>query len=892
MVAQNNASAQARQDSILIQQSDSLLIADTLFVGKNDSLQRGISDSLLVNDTSLFRSKQFSNDKDTTLFEEPFGPSPNAVIARIDYKAEDSIRLDMKTQMVYMYKSSDISYEDINLKAEYVEIEFVSKTVFAEGVEDSTGKKIGRPVFSMGDNSFESESMKYNYESKKGLVKKVITEDAEGYLHGTTVKKMPDGVTNVLGGAYTTCDLEEHPHFQFKFKKAKMIPDNKIVTGPAYLVIEDVPTPLFIPFGMFPNKKGQRSGIVIPTWGESANRGFYFENGGYYWGINEYLDFKLVGDIYTLGSWAVKPSMNYRKRYKYNGSILGEWGNNIIGEEGESSYQQTKTFAFIWRHSQDPKARPNSKFTANVNIRSSEQNKYSSSTSDYLTNTFQSSINYSKSWAGKYFMNMTLKHQQNTQTRELNLSLPTLSFSVNRFYPFRAKKISGKLKWYENVSVNYNMVADNRINDYDSSIFKGDINAKLKNGMKHTVQLSSGSIKLLKYLVWTNSINYNERWYTQRHEKSWMNDTLDTPQGPEYGYVKTDTLLGFNTVRDFNFSTGLSTTLFGMFSYKKGPVNAIRHVIKPRVGFSIRPDFSTPEWGYYQYYTNARGEVEKYSLYDGFIYGTAPSGRSGAISFSISNNLEMKVRSKKDTITGTKKVVLIEDFTISTGYDIARDSLNWNKLTLSGRTTLFKKLKLNYTSSFDPYVLDSSGRRLNIFEWDVNNRLFRPEKHNWRVGISYSISSKELEKEKKSSAGTEEELRDVNENLDGYVDWNVPWRITLSYDVNYGITYQYLNGYWNYEVEKDKKIVQNLSFNGDVNVTPKWKVGFRSGYDFENKELTYTSISVYRDLHCWEMSFNWVPLGFRQSWNFTINIKSSLLQDLKLDKKKDYRDYY
>ncbi len=319
---QNVSSARAQQDPVAINHPDSLQVSDSLNVDIRKDLNFKASDSILVNDSSYFDSRQIVNTSDTLNKIEPYGSSPNAVTATIDYKADDSLRLDMRTQRVYMYKNTDINYEDINLKADYVEIEFVSKTVFARGTEDSLGKQVGRPVFTMADNSFESESMKYNYESKKGLVNKVITEDAEGYLHGTTVKKMPDDVTNVLDGSYTTCDLEEHPHFQFKFKKAKMIPENKIVTGPAYLVIEDVPTPLFIPFGMFPNKQGQRSGIVIPTWGESTNRGFYFENGGYYWGINDYLDFKLVGDIYTLGSWAVKPSMNYRKRYKFNGGII------------------------------------------------------------------------------------------------------------------------------------------------------------------------------------------------------------------------------------------------------------------------------------------------------------------------------------------------------------------------------------------------------------------------------------------------------------------------------------------------------------------------------------------------------------------------------------------
>ena len=849
-----------------------------------DSLTRILPDSLstLLPDSVLVDSLQS---------RDPYGISPNAVKSRVDYKALDSIRLDMTEKKVYMYNETDISYEDINLKAAYVEIEFESNTVYATGTKDSTGKEIGKPVFTMGESSFEAETMKYNYTTKQGLVKKVITEDAEGYLHGSTVKKMADNVTNVMDGSYTTCELED-PHFEFRFKKAKVIPENKIVTGPAYFVVEDVPTPLAIPFGLFPNKKGQRSGIVIPTWGESRERGFYFENGGYYFAINEYMDLKLVGDIYTLGSWAIKPAVNYRVRYRYSGYLNANYAINILGEQGTPDYSRNRDFSIRWVHNQDPKARPNSKLTANVNIVSSQYNKFNPVNSDaYLSNTFQSSVNYSKNWAGKYFLNMSLNHSQNTITREMNLALPKFTFTVNRFYPFRAKKITGALKWYDNVSVNYNMVGENRINTYDTLLFNEPLGPNMKNGIKHSVQVSTGSIKLLKHLVWTNNINYTERWYSQSQFKNWRNDTLYTNEEPIDGYVAVDTVYGFNAVRDFNLSTSMSTTLYGMFTYRKGPVKAIRHVIRPSASFTVRPDFSNPEWGYYKYYTNNRGETEKYSIYDGFIYGTAPEGRSGAFTFRISNNLEMKVRSRKDTITGTRKVVLIEDFSIATGYDIARDSLNMNKLTLSGRTTLFKNLKINYSSSFDPYALDSSGRRINKFEWDVNKRLFRPENHSWRLGLSFKLNSEMLSRERKSEAGTEEELRDVNENLEGYVDWNVPWSLNISYDFNYNLVYTYKNGYWNYDVTKEGKIIQTLSFSGDVNITPKWKLGFRSGYDFKSKDLTYTSIDIYRDLHCWEMRFNWIPYGFRQSWNFTINIKSSLLQDLKLDKKKDFRDF-
>ena len=772
------------------------------------------------------------------------------------------------------------------------------------------GDPVGRPIFTKGNNSFESKLMRYNYKSEKGLISTIITKDNEGYLHGEIVKKMPNQVVNVYHGAYTTCSLEE-PHFEFRFNKAKMIPDKKIVTGPAYFVVEGVPTPLFLPFGLFPNKSGQRSGIIIPTYGESANRGFYFENGGVYLAVNDYMDFKLVGDIYTYGSWAVKPSINYRKRYKYNGYLNFSYAINVWGEPETQDFQKKKDFSLRWIHTQDAKARPNSRFSSNVNIVSSSFNKFNPvSANNYLSNTFQSSVNYSTSWSGKYMLNASLNHQQNTITHEVNLTLPKLTFTVNRFYPFRKKEASGKKGWYENISVNYNVNTENRINTYDSLFFKEDLSKKMTNGLRHSVQLSSGAIKVMKYLVWTNSMSYTERWYSQKQIQAWDNDTLFSENDPVIGYVRTDTINGFNTVRDFSFTSSLNTTLYGMYGFTKGPIKAIRHVFKPSLSFSIRPDFSSQEWGYYGYYTNSNGEAQRYSYYDGFIYGTAPNGKQGSLAFRLSNNLEMKVRSLKDTVTGTKKVMLVEDFSIGTNYNFAIDSLNLARLTMTGRTTLFKKLILNYASTYDPYALDSvNGRlvRVNKYEWEVNKRLFRPEKFNWRAGLTLQLSSKKEKKENKvgkpveekieSEYGTEQEIMDVEDNMEGYVDWNVPWTLNISYTAAYTTTHNYLSPYPDYIVEKEHTFVQTLGFNGNVNVTPKWKFGFRSGYNFITNEFTITSFDIYRDLHCWEMRFNWIiygskeSFGFRQSWNFSINIKSPLLQDLKLDKKRDYRDF-
>ncbi len=851
--------------------------------GAQDSIQKVTPDTIAMeqSDTLLLNNNTLN-----------YGTSPDAIKSRVDYSAKDSIRFDLSAQKIYMYKDDDISFKDINIKADYVEIDFSNSTLTAKGLTDSLGTETGLPVFTRGTNSFKSKQMKYNYETENGLVETVLTQDGDMYLHGTTIKKLPNNIMNIYQGKFTTCNLD-HPHYEFRFKKAKVIPDDKIITGPAYFVIEDVPTPIAVPFGLFPNSKGQRSGIIIPTWGESAQRGFYLENGGYYWAINDYMDFTVKGDIYSLGSWAIKPSMNYRKRYKYSGHFNANYAINVLGEEGSPDYSRNRDFSVRWIHTQDAKARPGSNFSANVNIVSSQYNKFNPINSNaYLSNTFQSSINYSKSWGGKYFLNLGGNLSQNTITKELNLTLPSLTFSVNRFYPFRKKIQIGKPKWYENISVNYNMAGQNRINTYDSLFFDNDIYSKMENGIKNNVQLSTGAIKLAKFIVWTNSFNYIERWYSQKQIKYWNNDTILINGEPVIGYVGVDTITGFNAVRDFNFSTSMSTTMYGMYAFKGGPINAIRHVFKPSLSFTWHPDFSSPEWGYYNYYLNESGDKERYSYYDGFIYGTAPAGKSGNVSLRLSNNLQMKVRARKDTISGTKKITLIDDLSFATSYNLAKDSLNLSPLTIVGYTTIFKKLNIRFGSSFDPYALDEKGRRINKFEWNVNKRIFRPEMFKWTVGLNYNLSSKKESKKKiKPNSASEQEIEDLQQNLEDYVDWDIPWSFRIGYNLNYTTTYKYYNGYTDYEIDKVRTLVQTLSFSGDVNITPKWKVGFRSGYDFEKGDITYTSIEVYRDLHCWEMSFNWIPFGFQQSWNFSINIKSSLLQDLKLDKKKDFRDY-
>jgi lipopolysaccharide assembly outer membrane protein LptD (OstA) len=838
--------------------------------------------------------------------------SEDALDAKVDYKANDSTLFDLVNKKVYLYGNAVINYDDINLQAAYIEIDFEKNEVYAKGMPDSTGKDAGVPIFKQGDQQFKSRVMRYNYKSKKGFINKVITEDGSGFLHGETVKKMEDDVVNISRGSYTTCSEEDHPHFEFRYNKSKVIPKKRIVTGPAYLVVEDVPTPLMIPFGWFPNKQGQRSGIILPTYGESKDRGFYFEGMGYYVYINDYIDFKVLGDIYTLGSWAVRPSMRYKKRYKYSGSANFTYAINITGVKETPDYSKKRDFRIQWSHKQDSKARPRSTFSADVNIVSSTLNKYNPSTAqDYLSNTFRSSIAYQTNFGGKYFLTVNAAHDQNTKTKIVNVTLPELTFSINRFNPFVSKKKIGPNKWYHNITTSYNLNAKNTVTAADSVILTPEALDLMKNGIKMTMPVSSPS-KLLKYINWTNSLNFNDRIYFESYRKYQVEEITIQGEDTLVSYVeKKDTINGFNNIFDYSFSSSLSTKIFGMIQFGKNfPVNAIRHVFTPTVSFSYRPDFSSDFWNYYDYYIDEEGAEVKYSKYEGALYGGPPSGKSGLISFSFANNLEMKIRSKKDTVTGTKKMGLLDNFTINFSYDLAKDSLRWSPISLSGRTRLFKNFDISYRSQLDPYILDTNGnRRLNQTEWSVNHRLLRLDQTNWAVSVNYRVNSKDIGKkaDKQEEAppvapdieatkmgltstglSDDPEIEEVKLNPDQYIDWSIPWDLTFSYSFNYtAVPY-----YPEYNQERTETIVQTLGLSGNVSITPKWKIGFMTGWDFEANDLSYTSINIYRDLHCWEMRFSWIPKGYQQSWNFTINAKASLLQDLKLNKKKDFRDNY
>ena len=876
---------------------DTVILLDTI---KGDTLLFNVdvvdNEFIIKQDTSLSDTTMTidANDTIAPATQIKLDEKKSFVEDKIERSCNDSTIQDFKNNKIYYYGSAKVVYDDITIEAEYIEFDFEKRTVFAKGLTDSTGKLYGTPIFTEGGQTYNAESMTFNFDTKKGVITKVFTEDAMGYIHGSKIKKMEDNTINIKSGSYTTCSNPEHPHYEFHFGKAKVIPDDKIVTGPAYFKLEETPLPIGVPFGIFPNSKGQRSGILVPSWGESANRGFYFENGGYYWGINENMDLQIVGDIYTRGSWAVKPTFRYNKRYAFNGSFSGSYAVNKIGTKGSADYNESTDFKVRWVHKQDPKARPKSSFSADVYIVSSNYNKYNAiSSNEYLSNTFQSSIAYQTSFGNLFNFTANASHNQNTMTKIMTVTLPEFTLSMNRVYPFKELGKSPKRKWYKDIYISYTANAKNYMSMPDSLYFKPGWLDNLQNGVQHRVPISM-PIKLFKHFTWTTTATLLDRMYFKYFEKEWVNDT-SMPQG---GYLKTDTIHQFRNVFSFDVSSTITTKLYGQVNFKKGPVRAIRHVFTPSIGFSYNPDFSSDFWNYYDTYYDANGIEQLYSMFQGNIYGSPPSSQAGRLTYNFSNNLEIKVPSKKDTITGLKKVKLIEDLTLSGSYDIAKDSLNFSYLSISGRTTLFKNLSVRYSSLWDPYILDSAGvKQLNQFEWDVHKRLFRKNSVSWNFSLSYSLNNDTFKKNKgtrnsatkqfeSSPLASEQEMHDIRSHPEDYIDWTTKWSLSLSYNLTMSNNLSYIN----YIMKDNRKLIQTLGVNGSVNLTPKWKVSVQSGWDFELKKLSYTSLTVYRDLHCWEMRFNWIPLGTYKSWNFSINVKASALQDLKLSKKKDYRD--
>ncbi len=803
---------------------------------------------------------------------------------------KDSLVYDLRENMVYIYEQGDISYDDMNMQADFMRVNMETKDIHAYGKEiaDTAGtKSITRPKFIQAESEYDMDTVTYNIGSGKAKVKGVTTQNGEGFIIGKNVKLMPDKSINIKNGIYTTCDAEE-PHFGIRLTQGKMIPGKKIITGPAYLEFEGVPFYfLAIPEGFFPINSTKQSGFIVPSYGEESAKGFYLRDAGYYFILNDYMDLTLLGGIYSLGSWEASAATRYTKRYKYNGNFSLRFSNDKLGEKGSPGYVNQRNFRVTWSHVQDPKFKPSSTFSASVNFSTSGYNKNASTTlSDYLSTQTNSSIAYSKTWPGTPFsLSMNLQHSQNSADSTISLSLPNVVFNASRFYPFKRKNAVGTARWYEKISASYSMNMQNSVSTKESLLFRRETLKEFRNGIRHSLPVSA-SFNILNNIQFTASANYNERWYFKRVDREW-DDTLQQ--------AVADTTFGFYRVYNYSTSASLSTTLYGLYQFKSknSKVQAIRHTMTPSVSMSWAPDFSTNRYGFYKTFVNPEtGQETRYSPYAGEIYGVPGSGRTAAMSFSLAQTLEMKVKSENDT-TGTKKISVIDNLQLSGSYNFLADSMKMSMISVSLRSSVFgKNFGINISTTLDPYEVDpKTGVRYDKLTWERGN-LGRITHLGWSTGYTW-----------RSTSSNQATINDINSQYPEYsnpyyfdpdnpippdvrrqmmtakyYDFSIPWNFGFNYSVNYSN-----NGL-------KKTITNSLGFNGSITLTQKMGVTFTGGYDFDDSKLTPGTVSLSRDLHCWQMSFTCVPFGYRKSWSFNISALSTMLQDLKYEKNSSFYD--
>lgn len=822
----------------------------------------------------------------------------------VDFKSTDSM-LIIRRDSAFMYGESTVKYGSIQLDAEQIEMDLSDNTVYAVGREDSVGEVIGSPIFNDNGTEYEAKTMRYNMSTEKGFITNVITQQGEGYLTGGTTKKSGEKDFFVKDGRYTTCDDHECPHFYMQLTKAKVRPGKNIVTGPAYMVLAGLPLPLAVPFGYFPFTDSYSSGIIVPTFGDDYNRGFYLSNGGYYFAINDNIDAAITGEIYTKGSWGLQAQSNYVKRYKYSGNFHVNYLKTIYGEKGDPDYSTQTNFQIIWSHTQDPKANPNMNLSASVNFSTSgysrnDLNSYYSSA--FTENTKSSTVNMTyRIPNSKWSFSTTFNVSQRTQDSTLAVSFPNLTVSMSQLYPFKRKKRAGDEKWYEKIKMSYSGQLQNSLTAKQNQFFKKSLIKDWRNGMRHEIPISA-TFNLFNYLNITPSIRLTDRMYTSKVKRHW-----DEARGIEV----CDTNYSFYNVYDFSTSLSLDTKIYGFFQplgFLGKKIKMIRHVLTPSVSFNYAPDFGSPFFGYYgQYqYTGANGEalVKRYSYFPNALYGVPSEGKNGSLSYSLSNNLEMKVKSDADS-TGEKKISLIENLSISQSYNFAADSMNWSDINTSLLLRLTKGFNLNLSATWDVYTyqLNSYGNpvRVNKPRWTVGKGLGRLRS----TGTSFSYTfNNDTFKRKKDKSGKKDDnsAEDQPENgdtyarrqrdrksgndsggefdADGYMKWNVPWSLS----VNYSIGYSY-GAFNKQKMEYDSRITQNLSFSGNIQPTKNWNFSFSASYNFDTHKLAYMNCNIGRDLHCFTMSASFVPVGPYKSYNFHISVKSSLLSDLKYDKR-------
>ena len=820
--------------------------------------------------------------------------------------ARDSIVEDFSNgkRIIYYYGDVSVTYGNMKLTADYMEYDLATQTVYARGTKDSTGVIKGQPVMEQGGKSYAMEEVRYNFDTQKARITNMVTQEEDGILHGKNIKMMPDKSINITKGKYTVCDCE-HPHYYLALTAAKVMtkPSQKTVFGPAYPVIEDVPLPIGLPFGFIPKRPDRATGILFPTFGEEQSRGFYLRDLGMYFVIGDYFDIAVTGDIYTLGSWALDLNSRYKVNYKCNGNFSLTYSNDQVGEKGSSDFFQTTNFGVRWSHSQDAKARPGTSFSASVNFSSPSNSRYNStSVQEALQNQISSSISYSKNWNGKLNLSINALHNQNSRDSSYSFTLPNVTFSVSRFYPFKRKNRVGKERFYEKFSLGYNTTLQNKINFKASEFNKPGFWDKFQNGMAHNFQIGLPNFTLLKYINITPSISYGMNWFFRDMEKVYNPDTgqVEDIKGKAFGT--------FGATHTYSGSISMNTRLYGLFNFgKHRKLQAIRHVVSPSLSASFSPEKGTyfNGWRTLSYVDrNGQQKTQEYNIYAGQLNSVPGKGETASLSFSLGNNFEAKVRDLRDTTgTGTKKIKLIDQLNFSTGYNFLADSLKMNNVGVTMSTSIFGKLGVNANLNFDPYAIlvdksNPSGRRINRFALSEGQGLLRLT--NASMSLSYSLSGEGKingNDGRGESSGPADHYQRIyyhpitGEYIPGgwlyYTNPNVPWSININYSFSYRKAYQYSNG----QVINQKNFTQTVGLSGNIKLTPRLSMNLSTNFDLMAMKMSTTQLSATYDLHCFNINVSWIPNGQWESWSFRIQANAAALADLlKFKKSSSYWD--
>lgn len=819
--------------------------------------------------------------------------SQDSLDAPVAYKASDSMVLMVPDKKIILYSKANIKYKDMDLSADSIEMDQGSQMVTATFRRDTAGGMIGKPVMVQSDSKMSSDVIRYNFKSQKGITENTITQQGEMYVQGEKVKKINERDFFAYRSQFTTCNLDT-PHFAFRANKMKMVSQKLAISGPIHPEFEGVPVPIYIPFGFFPLSQGRHSGILPPQFSQSEQFGLGLEGLGYYKVINEYFDVTLRSNLYSYGGYSLFLTPTYRKRYRYNGTMnLSYQNSRILSNDAKNEFTTTKTYSVNWSHSVDSRARPGQTFSANVNVASTKYNTLIPNNPILnFTNTLTSSIAYSKTWGTRYNLTATANHSQNNQTRDINLSLPNMSFTVNTFYPLQPKDYAGESKWYHKLGIGLNSTLANQARFKEENFSFRTLIDSSQWGVQHSVPIQL-SLPQLGPIQIAPGISYQEKWYSQRMKRGW-NDTAYRVDTVEFEK-------GLYRANDVSFSLSLNTAIFGMFDKfgKNSKLAAIRHVIRPTVSASYRPDLGAKHYYDVQVDTAfgkgpGQGHFQRYSYFEGSIYGPPQEGTFGGLSFGIDNNLEAKVRSKKDTSNGgLKKIRLIDGFGFTSSYNFMGDSFKLAPFNLYVRSTLFDKINITAGANLDPYQVDSFGYRIDKYTWQGEKFGLGSLGRITSGNIAISTSFQSQAKDKKAAEQKEEVLREqgiltpeeqqaqlayARANPAEFADFNVPWSLSLSYSMNF--TRQLKPDYSGWETNT----YANLSWNGDFNLTPKWKFGMNGYYDIKASQIQTFTMYISREMHCWQLSINVTPVGLYRTFNFTISPKSGILRDLRLNR--------